>query len=220
MRLHYLLIFIPCKSFSGGDCWLFWSFVCKYVSTADVFSGQLAESDGKWKGLWAACFWPSSPCTVSIFVFVSFLYDFPFAPIDYRNFLSTTSSSPQHVFPALTVGVSPALSKTALILSRGERARVCRVPAQQRRAQREVCVPGTWFLQHAVTSLQLYPPLWCYLTGLDVCVRVCVVDVSCILQLVGINEKDRGWGKEDKHQDMEGVRSGGIMTGEGVLEMR
>lgn len=71
-------------------------------------------------------------------------------PIDYQKLLSTLGYitwSPQRVFAAPTVGGSPA----GLILNKGE--------GLELEHSREVCVPGTRLLQHAVTSLQLSPPL-------------------------------------------------------------
>lgn len=74
-------------------------------------------------------------------------------PIDYQKLLSTLgyiTSSPQRVFAAPTVGGSPA----GLILNKGEGLELVVLLHS-----REVCVPGTRLLQHAVTSLQPSPPL-------------------------------------------------------------
>lgn len=127
-------------------CW------ATYVSWK--LSGRLVGSDGEWKGLWATCITCFPP--FSVFVSLPLTYTLCLLIIKISSqrsdiyYLLTTASSPLWLLEVLQLcvqvwSVTKGEGWILLCSSRGE--------------WREVCVPGTPFLQHAVTSLQLFPSL-------------------------------------------------------------
>lgn len=157
--------------------------------------------------------WPSLPHAYFLSFCLCFLLsNLLSVPIDYQNFLATLgyiSYSPQRVFAALTAGGSPALSKQVWSLTKVRGLELV-VFQHSRGERREVCVPGTQFLQHAVTSLQLSPSLM--LPDRWGC--VCMYVVSCILQL-GRDRSGGGWGEWEEGWGWRGGEGGGQTTGYG-----
>lgn len=131
----------------------------------------------------------------------SFLYDFPSEPIDYQNFLSTTSSSPRR---CRSFSSAPPNTR----VWSWTKVRGAEVLARSSAAERSV------FLAHdsfsTLSRLLSSTFLWCYLTGLYVCVGVCkgvfLLHVSGEHQWKELGGQTSGYGRWSKWRGSRGER--------------